>query len=348
MSILPSNAPFSNASFTIKFPGPALQCVNASSIIAKNATMGDLWNKTMSGVDSDSRLAYLLNTTEREGYNNHIFIYLKNYTNTTRQTGSRYSCNLYNASYDVQFTFRGGVQSTVVNRPVIPPSASPLFLKTMGSDSQSLLKDYNTSEAAYLSLYSAISTRLLIARIAYSRIGLLLDDKTSVILWTGIPTCADFPAPTHMLNPLRNPSLCPSGSVVGAIEELFHNVTVSMLSSNIFSNKTAKLPVNVETTRNFYSYEATSLWQAYSVAVAVALACGVLGLHSFLANGYNATNSFSSIMLATRNPELDRLALNGDLGDAKLRYGTVFNSMDGDEGAYRAAFGPEQSLGHLE
>lgn len=153
-----------------------------------------------------------------------------------------------------------------------------------------------------------------------------------MILWTGIPTCADFPAPTYILNPLRNPNLYPLSNVVGAIKELFHNVTVNMLSSNIFSNKTAKLPVNVKITRNFYNYEAMSFWQTYSVAVAVALACGVFGLHSFLANGYNATNSFFSIILATRNPEFDRLALDGDLGDVKLRYGTVFNSMDGNKG----------------
>lgn len=119
--------------------------------------MGDLWNKTISGVDNNSRLAYLLNITERAGFNNHIFIYLKNYTNTIRQTGLRYSCNLYNASYDIQFTFRGGVQFTIVNRPVIPLSASPLFLKKMGSHSQFLLKDYTTS-SVFIPLLGHIDT----------------------------------------------------------------------------------------------------------------------------------------------------------------------------------------------
>ncbi|KAI6263723.1 hypothetical protein MCOR27_002085 [Pyricularia oryzae] len=333
MSIIPSTAPFLNASFTLEFPGPSLRCTNVSTVIAADATMGRLWNRIMYE-NTHHTIIYKANTTEREGLYNHIFISVGGF-----DRGSHYSCSLYNATYKVRFTFRDGVQSTIFDRPTIPPSAAPLQIKGF------YWTDFAPSELAYMSMFQAVTRRLLVARLSIGSTGILNGDDTSGILLTSVAACDEFPSISSdaLLVNQTEPWMCPSGSVARAVEDLWHNVTLSTLSSRVFGRKRTSVQAEVEMTRNFYSYEAVLLWQAYSVAIVAALVCVVVGMHSYVANGYSASNSFSTILLATRNPDLDCLLSGKDAARARLRYGVVAKSADG-EGLDHAAFGLVQTV----
>ncbi|TLD13316.1 uncharacterized protein PgNI_02991 [Pyricularia grisea] len=328
MSIIPFKAPLLNASFALEFPGPALRCTNLSTVVAANATMGRLWNRTMYE-KTHHTIIYKANTTEKERLYNHIFISVGGFNSP-----SQYSCSLYNSTYKVQFTFRDGVQSTVFDRPTIPSSASPLNIKGL------YWTDFAPSELAYMSIFEAISTRLLVAHLSIGSTGVLNGDDTSGILLTSVAACSEFPTISSdaLLANQTEPWMCPSGSVARTVEELWHNVTISTLGSRVFGRKRSSVQADVERTRNFYSYNTVFLWQAYSVAIAAALVCVVVGMHSYVANGYSASNSFSTILLATRNPDLDCLLSSKDARRAKLRYGGVAKSADG-EGLDHAAFG---------
>ncbi|TLD11808.1 hypothetical protein PspLS_11663 [Pyricularia sp. CBS 133598] len=192
-----------------------------------------------------------------------------------------------------------------------------------------------------MSIFGAIAYDFLVGAVAYSGSG--FGSGEASVLLTSIASCAEFPSINDFLNSLKDPRRCPSGSVVQTVEQLFHNVTVSVLSSAIFGNKTARVEVNVETTRNRYVYQATALWQAYSAAIDTALVCVVVGLHALFTNGYSASKSFSAIMLATRNPELDRLISKEDVESTKLGYGVISDWINGKEKS-RAAFGLEKTV----
>ena len=66
------------------------------------------------------------------------------------------------------------------------------------------------------------------------------------------------------------------------------------------------VPTNVTTTTplNIYAYNPKNLYVAYGIALLFALFANILGTLAYLSNGVTHNNSFSSIVRATRNPEL--------------------------------------------
>jgi hypothetical protein len=66
------------------------------------------------------------------------------------------------------------------------------------------------------------------------------------------------------------------------------------------------VPVNVTTThpQNVYAYNPKNLYVAYGIALLFTLFANILGTMAYISNGVSHNNSFSSIVRATRNPEL--------------------------------------------
>lgn len=64
------------------------------------------------------------------------------------------------------------------------------------------------------------------------------------------------------------------------------------------ANVTTAEPINV------YIYHPKNLLLAYGVALFLALIALVLGACAYVSNGVSHSNSFSSIVRATRNPDL--------------------------------------------
>lgn len=102
---------------------------------------------------------------------------------------------------------------------------------------------------------------------------------------------------------------------------------------------------------NHYIYDRRTLLITYGIFFFVSLIVALLGLRAFLLNGVNCDTTFSTILLTTRNPDLDQIAeghclgaqpLSKDISGLKLRFG-VLNGAD----AKHAAFGVENSVSHL-
>lgn len=91
---------------------------------------------------------------------------------------------------------------------------------------------------------------------------------------------------------------------------------------------------------NVYAYASHKLLITYGVVVAVGFVMAGIGLAALGMNGIASDTSFSTVLLATRNPSLDRLTAGGciggkplpaELGKLKLRFGelAIGTSVDG-------------------
>lgn len=79
---------------------------------------------------------------------------------------------------------------------------------------------------------------------------------------------------------------------------------------------------------NVYVYDPKNLYLSYGIALFLALLAIILGALAYVSNGVSHDNSFSSIVRATRNPELldfdqrrtpGALPLDKNLGQTVLR-----------------------------
>lgn len=136
-----------------------------------------------------------------------------------------------------------------------------------------------------------------------------------------------------------------------AIEVMVQNMVVSLLS-----DRTLIYATNITTTcrstefRNIYTYNWEKLVGVYSVGVFMALAICMLGFVALAKNGVVSDDSFSTFLLTTRNPTLDRLAAGACLGGEplprelqrlKFRFGVV---GEREEGVGHVALGLEEEV----
>jgi len=93
-----------------------------------------------------------------------------------------------------------------------------------------------------------------------------------------------------------------------------------------------KVPVKVSSFQNYFSYNPHNLILTYAIATSITLMCVLVGVYSYIRHGNSLSDSFSTIMLTTRNKDLDRLvekhqinlkARREDIKDVKLRFGFV-------------------------
>lgn len=130
-----------------------------------------------------------------------------------------------------------------------------------------------------------------------------------------------------------------------AIEELSHNLTLSLFSITDITTETA---TSSTTTRLVFQYSRATLIWTYSAAAAATLVCLIIGMMALRRNGIASDISFSRVLVTTRNPALDRIShgacLGGDpfpeqLYRTRLRFGELWRAPDGT-GAH-AGFGME-------
>ncbi|KAK8209880.1 hypothetical protein IWZ01DRAFT_332530 [Phyllosticta capitalensis] len=338
MSILPFAAPFPNSSYTINFYGPAMKCDNLSTASADGIDLGDAkslqdaFNQTLAPSYWD--MSYYFADSTETLKTTHLFVYVQD------SPAQKYSCHLWNASYEVLFQFNDGVQSTrIKNLTYISPT----------NYQRLLMSEYASGTLSYWSMFDAMN------EVLSSRFGVGSTDDfyftDSTILQTGVAACPPLLDYKYYMGPYYSSWMCRNGSVDKAIEDLSHNFTLSLLSSDMFSTK-SDVNVTVVSNANYYEYNRTNLLLAYAVAIVVALASTGVGVAAYFVNGYSASTSFSSIIATTRNPDLDQMArgaclgsqpLPKGLGGAKLRYGILKT----DDDTLHAAFGLEESTTRL-
>lgn len=353
MYILPFSAPFPNSSYSMELWGPAFRCQNLSeAVLENNLELGDAsslqeaWDKTMNGSLAGPEVMYVGASPESlSGVNmkSHLFVYTGYSPYSLEQVGQNYSCHLWNTSYVVDFESNDGDQTTTIRALTY---VTPLNIAT-GTDY--VVTDYAEGQIQYWSMFTALMSTL-VTTISWSVSG-ELNGADSALLYSGIAACPEIATCSASMGTwfpaLYSDWMCRAGAVPGAIEDLSRNLTLSVLSSALLANETM-VNVTANTAANFYAYNWRNLVMAYSIAVAATLLCVGVGLQSLLTNGYSAGASFSSILLTTRNPDLDNLAQGHclgarpfakDVGQTVLRFGVLKSQPCDKKVGGHAAFG---------
>jgi hypothetical protein len=247
-TILPIEAPLPNSSYLMQFNGPAVKCrpANQSEMIAINQTWWDIEEPAQLGFDynfyafvplllSDGSYspAEIFPSTslgwEDEAITNSLlcssFAGPADYDTDTGRTDTK--CQLYNASYSVKFVYSDGEQSTDLQSVVY----SDLISYTPTPDDAA-----NPSTLSHPAFsYQAIGMALYQQIVGYgSSAGF-----TTRIHWTSLAAASDIQIVLSHSNPnetnLGLENLLASNRTVGAlIEELSHNITISLLSDPSF------------------------------------------------------------------------------------------------------------------
>lgn len=342
MYILPFSAPFPNSSYNLEFYGPAFRCQNLSDAVQDNdldlgdaSSLQEAWDKTMNG-SFGSNVDYVYVGVSPEVVSgvsmaSHLFV-STGYFAAFERWGQNSSCHLWNTSYVLNFNWSNGDQTTTIREL---NHVAPLSIV-----SEDIVNTYAEGEIQYWTMFTSLMN-ILVANIGWGSTGSMLGDD-SALLQSGIAGCPEIANGSDdeslVFSQLFSDWMCRAGSVPGAIEDLSHNLTLSLLSSALLANET-RVNVTAHSAATFYTYNWRNLVMAYSIAVGAALLCVCVGMQSLLANGYAAGASFSSILLTTRNPDLDHLAqghclgarpMPKEVGQTVLRFG-VLNSQPYDQ-----------------
>ncbi|CAI7606282.1 unnamed protein product [Penicillium palitans] len=96
-----------------------------------------------------------------------------------------------------------------------------------------------------------------------------------------------------------------SSRLSNALEELFQNITFSLMSSKLFQpNHTVEAVPNTNVTinsyRNIYVYTRSILWAAYGTALGVTVLCVIAGILLYPSADGSYTSKFSTIFRVTQ------------------------------------------------
>lgn len=102
-------------------------------------------------------------------------------------------------------------------------------------------------------------------------------------------------------------------SLASVVEELFHNITLSLLNNEGFLQDSPEaINITYSITQNTYSYDSKNLLISYGLAVSFALLAGIAGCISIYLTGASYSNKFSTVLRTTRGPELEELVSHND------------------------------------
>lgn len=376
VDVVPASAPFPNSTYSLDFYGPSYKCQRLSKAIQEmrgltfpddlngnHYTLPQVWNQTFANITNVTNPEIIYSGTVPSLLNNTVFLYATGSnplwnTNTTQPT--ELVCQLWNTSYTVNLTFTNGI------RTLTPISTNPLTPANWSSTAAMsvLLPDHQDTPAngGYYVIHKLFSG-LIKHNIVIGSTGSLLDDSSSAVLatsplsvtQTGLWSCPEsWNSSDYMESDVSrsySTALCRNKTLARALEDLSHNFTYSLLSLNA-ANTT--VPVTVSSPQNFYSYNSRNLLLAYATALGVSVGCVIVGFLALWENGVSQSTAFSSVLVTTRNPELDQLAvghcfgrdpIGKEIGEAKLRFGEIPAGAGAGFRDYRhAAFGMKWSV----
>lgn len=302
---LPVGAPFPNSSYIREFHGPSLRC-DAIGAMSDHSLYYDVWDTVMNTViDRSLYMGYA-----QSNLSNVILL------NAGGIDYQNFSCQLWNSSFVVHYEFSESLQTTTTleQRLLAPANWSIYHSPTLG-------------EISYQA-YSATLFNLLSGRIeqGLTSLGLEMnaivsdspefDDSTARrgggspgVLMTGLAACPEINNGSWyaLVNQDSLPSwMCRNGSLGPAVEDLARNFTLSLSTMPQFWPVTnASVQVNSTSPRNFFTYNPENLLMSYILAIAATMLVSLLAVRAYDINGVSSKTSFSTIMLTTRNSDLD-------------------------------------------
>lgn len=232
------------------------------------------------------------------------------------------TCMLYNATYNVSFSWNDGVQSVVNNSvellgPVLYPNDtigrpsnvtahaySSIFLALANEivGTMALYNDTATNTTDYVDEppdFSSIQTRVLENSLTGS------DDldyffAVNKELFTNNP-----PEPLDDQR-LQDKAVAKNQTLDLLIEELSFNITISLLHDPLLA-RLVNTTCTYANDGNQYDYVWYNLAIAYSLAIAATLVANSLGIWAYRRNGGAFDHAFSTVVSVTRGGELDNL-----------------------------------------
>ncbi|BCR91321.1 uncharacterized protein ACHE_70164A [Aspergillus chevalieri] len=274
--------------------------------------------------------------------------------NRTTEDATFLTCTLYNASYTANFTYFNGqqnIQLRKVERLNKVDYLSDMYTYSGSGDLAGIHNRTAMETFSYQSIMAQFGSLLTgnINKETYhvkdtTRLGgngrtihstnssSIRIDRTSVMT-TGLSNTNEFSTlrmaiyeDNHgdsLSNFWREQStIQPNNTSIplsDALEQLFQNITLSMMSSSVFqpNYSMSDIPdVNVTmiTYRNIYAYSQSILWTAYGTALAVSFLSVILGVIIFFVNHGSYSSKFSTVMRTTRTADIST-GLNAE--DAK-------------------------------
>ncbi|CBF83110.1 hypothetical protein AN3244.2 [Aspergillus nidulans FGSC A4] len=323
MQVLPVPAPFPNSSYLLEFWGPSYKCQSLSeALLNVHGLSQGLWDR------------------QNPLWNN----------NASQPT--ELVCQLWNTSYMVSLTFNDGIQT------LTPISVDHIAYSNWSSEAgtYSLLQNSDPTVNGGFYVVHMLFSGLIQGNLRTGVSGSVRENITSQtaftklsIAQTGLFACpemwngsnSDYLYGNSLMTSCRNRTLA------RAIEDLSHNLTYNLLSLNAANTTVDVLDL---TSRNFYIYDQEYLILAYMTALGVTVACIIIGFFALRRNGVSQRTSFSSVLMTTRNPDLDRLAvghclgaepLEKEIGKVLLQYGEIESPGQRHK---HAAFGTKGSV----
>lgn len=264
-------------------------------------------------------------------------------------------CTLWNATYisNVNFTNNIAEITTTVNglsqlnsTSIISRNSTYLLLDGSQQNSSNIQPEWEALNT--YTIQKAVSS-LLQGYIAMAGVFGGLTTKDTMI---GVASFVD----------ISELNITFQGSVPELLEGLLINTTLSItnflshpalpdLQGETFLSQPAiytEVPAFVSTYPALYVYNRFPLWIPYGIALGLAAICCITGGFMLWRNGIVGDLTFSHMLVATRNPTLDKLCsetgmtssemVTNELKDTRLRYGI----LPGDEP--RLVFGIEEEI----
>ncbi|KAI5465088.1 hypothetical protein BGZ63DRAFT_350547, partial [Mariannaea sp. PMI_226] len=360
-NFLPLSARFPNSSYDMNFWAPSYKCQSLKEIVARNNkptwdtniynynSIQAVWDAFIKPQIEDQKGTYYIYTAAAPYFmNNLIMIWAAGVSNERNNSlsGSRIVCQLYNTSYKVSVRFNEGVQS------ITPLHIQYLNPHAWDSDYGSLGAGHDI-ETAYVT--QLIFSQLLVGNISVGvTVGNLDTNPNPMgLLQSGLIDCPEIWNSTSLqqLAALRYTGLhnCRNRTLARAIEDLSRNFTYSMMVFYSGRGFATTLPVTVRSPRNLYSYDTVNLLMAYGASLFIVLIWVLVGSVTVWNNGITSSTSFSTILLTTRNPDLDKLAEGYSLGSDPLpkeicKTRLKFGCLDDAAETKRAGFGLSRTV----
>lgn len=350
--------PSINCSFTMNVFAPALSCeaspqmmrsvTNATDSLGGNAGVQSSTVLFFSWAPDSRNLTTLLSSSNSADYvpldatsngSSQIFLYsngpdiLQSLAVETQP--ALVNCSLYNASYTLHFNFSNTVQTlNVLKRDLLNGVAASAMQNTdfysLTGDSKAVQNEY----VAYVSLMTAFGN------IVTGNIFGIQSHLTGHYYVT-LKTLAMSTALGQIQGTWSNETLA------ATTEQMFENMTLSLLSSNSFTMDKKMTPplksVSVLTAQNVYLYKPSSLLISYGVVAVVAILIATLGAFTLLRNGHSFDQSFSTILRTTRHPDFSRIVSLHDAAGAE----PCADTIQGSEIVFRSTAPPGEWAGFV-
>ena len=319
--VLTISSAYQNESYVLEFFAPAIRCTPDDKVqkaMLKAGTIGDnhsgatvIFASWIEGDISHGSPKYYLEgpgnwQTIGAGADDSDDLSLQLYVAATpglrydTDTPEVYQCVCHNASYVASFNFQYTSQNvTIKSVDLLEPLSALLFTNTLeaSKEQQSGILGINGQRLSYAAILDAFDS-ILVGAAEWSHYGAIYTYGGTRYAQTKI----DWTSTNSTISPL---------------EELFQNITLSMLSSSkLTQNERTATPTSttVLTYPNKYVYEPRVLWLSYGITIGTTTICVGFGFEAIFRNRTAFSNRFSTILRTTRNAEFDRLVDETDDG----------------------------------